>query len=397
MKISFVVLRFIAVLMLVFGLADLAVIAHSVLLRKGSPLAIRIARKLMPFDAENDLVGADVDRVNADSYLRHATEENPWNSDAWIMMSINAEAKGDIAEAEAKLKEAAFHDSGRAPRWALANFYFRQGDTEHFFEWANRFRMLEGEPEPGLLRMAIELVPDSVQLVQRLSNLSCPEMGNIVELLQARQLKFEPVSQRMISDCQDKESRHQLSKVVSTFVSDNRPEDGLALWRAMGYDGLLSNASFKSPITDEGFDWHINQTPQIKCKETAAAGLLCDFTDRVEDGTVLLYQPVVLNARSRYRLSTLLHSEPDDDDSFHWELVELSTGRHLDAALDKDANLVENARVWKFNAPASSKSVALALYYQRAPGTPSFEGHLAIRGVNLVPQIEKTGTLMTQR
>ena len=61
--------------------------------------------------------------------LRAAVSLNPRLSSAWIQLGLNAEADGNLPEAETDLLRAASVDHLYVPAWTLANFYFRRGDA----------------------------------------------------------------------------------------------------------------------------------------------------------------------------------------------------------------------------------------------------------------------------
>jgi hypothetical protein len=71
-------------------------------------------------------------------------------------LGLNAEADGELTEAETDLLQAARVDHLYRPAWTLANFYFRRGDLAKFWPWARRATALTDEYHP-LLRLADDL------------------------------------------------------------------------------------------------------------------------------------------------------------------------------------------------------------------------------------------------
>ena len=61
---------------------------------------------------------------------------NPWDTRSRIELGLLAEAEGDQATATRYLLQAAEADHLFLPRWTLANYYFRRGDTALFWRWA---------------------------------------------------------------------------------------------------------------------------------------------------------------------------------------------------------------------------------------------------------------------
>ena len=95
--------------------------------------------------------------------------------------------------------------------------------------------------------------------------------------------------------------------------------------------------------------------------------------------------PVILEPGAQYRLAMSSPADPAIVDAFRWELVELSTGRHLDSSLDQD-NL-NNLPNWRFVAPPSARSLALALFYRRPQGALPVSGKFTLQGVQLARQL----------
>ena len=96
--------------------------------------------------------------------LRAAVRLNPRLSSAWIYLGLDAEADGNLSEAEADLLQAARVDHQYLPAWTLANFYFRRGDAEQFWPWAARAAALTSDDYRPLLRLAdtLETSPQAV-------------------------------------------------------------------------------------------------------------------------------------------------------------------------------------------------------------------------------------------
>lgn len=86
--------------------------------------------------------------------LRAAVSLNPRLSSAWIYLGLDAEADGNLPEAEAELLQAARVDRQYLPAWTLANFYFRRGDRAKFWPWAGRAAALTFDDYRPLLRLA---------------------------------------------------------------------------------------------------------------------------------------------------------------------------------------------------------------------------------------------------
>lgn len=80
---------------------------------------------------------------------------NPFDSNAWIRLGLLAELQdGDNAAAEKFYLQAAKLDHLFAPKWTLANFYFRQQNPVKFFQWAKEtLAITSNDSEPLFAQM----------------------------------------------------------------------------------------------------------------------------------------------------------------------------------------------------------------------------------------------------
>lgn len=114
--------------------------------------------------------------------LHAAVSLNPRLSSAWIQLGLNAEADGNLQEAETDLLQAARVDRLYLPAWTLANFYFRRGDTAKFWPWAERAARLTFDDYRPLLRLADALETSPQRVATRLGG-SAPLLRAYLDLL----------------------------------------------------------------------------------------------------------------------------------------------------------------------------------------------------------------------
>jgi hypothetical protein len=100
--------------------------------------------------------------------LRAAVTLNPRLSSAWIQLGLDAEADGNLPEAETDLLRAASVDRLYVPAWTLANFYFRRGDAAKFWPWARQASSLTSDDYRPLLRLADSIETSPQQVATRL-------------------------------------------------------------------------------------------------------------------------------------------------------------------------------------------------------------------------------------
>src|SRR5690348_4481522 len=116
-----------------------------------SPEEPMVARAIAwaPADADLYLRLADLRQASGGDFaglLEAASALDPYNADTRLRLGAAAEMRGDLRAAESRLLEAARLSRQFAPRWALANFYFRRGDAGRFWMWT-RASVLTGYPD----------------------------------------------------------------------------------------------------------------------------------------------------------------------------------------------------------------------------------------------------------
>lgn len=380
------IVRLIGALMMAASTVDATVTVHEALATMKSPAAMVAAARTMPLDAENDLrAAAAAEPSAAERSLRAAVTKNPWDTHSWIELSVHAETRGDQAGAEQALRQAAAHDIGREPRWALANYYFRQGDQTRFVDWVNSYRSVTHDREESLFRMVSEIAPDAQSWTQQMPNLRCDELKTAVDVLKTEGRSADTLVDRMSATCRDTGSTEALSKLVSDLLMKDQAARAGEIWQGMGGHAGLANGDFAQAVTGEGFDWRINKTPEVEERADGGKGLEFALGDDVSDGTVLMFQPVLLDGGRRYRVTMEAKADGSNLEPFRWELVELSTGRHLTTELDGE-NL-SGQPTWEFRVPATNRTLALALYYKRPEGETGFRGNLQVHGVQLTREL----------
>jgi tetratricopeptide (TPR) repeat protein len=114
--------------------------------------------------------------------LRMAVTLNPRLASAWIQMGLDAEAEGNLPEAEIDLLQAARVDHLCLPAWTLANFYFRRGDQDNFWPWARLATALTYDDYRPLLRLADTLKTHPQEVATRLGG-SSPMLRAYLDLL----------------------------------------------------------------------------------------------------------------------------------------------------------------------------------------------------------------------
>ncbi len=380
------ILKIVALALAAAVSTEVAVTTHEAMGGAKDAALASLGERIMPMDERNELRKARQNPEQAAAHLKAAVARNPYHSEAWVELSVDAENSGHLAEASYDLAQATSHDAGAAPRWATANFYFRQGDEKQFLTAVNSYRSVTHKEEPGLFRMVAEGAPDVHTLLTAMPNLGCDELGTLLDTVRERELSPDEVVDRLSSSCRDDAaSGKALAHYMSDLLRTDKAELATQVRHRVGENDPLVNATFTTPVTGEGFDWRVNVNDSIQVRQERKQGIEFAFEDRIPSGTVLLFQPISLAPENTYRLSTKIESEPHDDDAFRWELVELSTGRHLPSGLDEDS--INRTSNWVFQVPKTSKTLAIALFYKRVDGEVPFQGTINVQGVGIAREL----------
>jgi hypothetical protein len=376
---------------------ELRLMASAFLLRHpGIDSALEAAR-LTPADEHIYLQLADLDPNHRAVYLRKASALNPRDARPWLDRGFIAEANGDADEAGVDFREAARLDRRVAPAWALANFYFRQGNMSGFYSWGYKYRALAGGNAVGLYRLAWNRDPQVSNLMKAFNPLTCKELEGMAFFLagHAPPADLAQVDQ-LLSACPGEEAANVVMSDVSRLLMTDHPDIALRLWTSMKHESLpsgsltppagqiLTNGEFANRSDTLGFNWTMNQTPGIRVRTLSQPHSVEFFFDGSEpEVSTLLFQPVVLAAGNTYRLDCRVDSETQHETGFSWRLVELSTGKTLENGAGNVTNRQSNSLSWAFQAPRTARTLVLAFTYVRPAGETKKYGKVLLSDITL--------------
>lgn len=341
---------------------------------------------------------SDTDPARAAQALKRAVALNPMDARSWIDLALRYETDGDLSQAERCLLRASEVDRTYLPAWSLANFYFRQGDTQRFWPWARTAAgMLYGDPAP-LFRLAGAVAEDE-NLIERL-NLRNPDLRAAYlsyVLAKDRTGLIRPVTQRLLMDGRQ-EDVPLLLAACDRLLDLRLAGEAIEIWNRLsgskripygpvsGAGGAaLTNGSFSLPLSSHGFDW---RAPDIngasEASEDEPGGLRLTFSGRQPESCEPLSQLVPVRENARYEVE------------YRYSTAGIAGGSGLSWNLEftdvKDSEPVtipippteqEGSRAVPFGTPPRCHLVRLSLAYRRAPGTTRVEGRIVLRQVRL--------------
>jgi tetratricopeptide (TPR) repeat protein len=358
------------------------------LFRSGSPENIRRAAELVPFDADYQARSGN---------LRRAVELNPYLASAWLDLAAEAEARGDLVEAERCLNRAAEVDKTFEPRWALANFYFRAGNEPQFWKWLRLAAERSYGDRTALFRLGLRMTADTVEIQNR----ALPANPAILHdwlsfLLSEKKLESVPAAASALIAVAGPAERSTLLNACDEMLKARRAADAAVIWNGIVSRGMLphkridaetgaslTNGDLGAEPLGECFDWRLlwrngvdnRWLPASRQLRVALNGKQMERTDLVEQ-----FVPVLPNTQYtlhyRYRTDGFAPRS-----GVRWRVLDVTSQKPVDLG----AHPVLSTNDWQdnrlhFRTPAGCNLVRLQLIYEREPGTVRQEGTIVFDG-----------------
>ena len=357
------------------------------------------AVRLAPRDADFRLRLADAQQAaGADptAALEAATALDPGNAEAWIRLGAEAEMRGDPNTAESRLLEAAHVSRQFAPRWALANFYFRRGDGPHFWPWAKEsLRMSYGDLNP-VFRLCWNMSQDAGLILDR----AIPDRREVLNayvwfLMQDRLAVSEPVAMKLAA-LGSIDDQGTLVSWCNRQIDGGSPAAALEAWNRLCARHLLPFAPLdpdRAPLTDGGFATDFagggfawRQAPGtgvVIGRNRSPRYLWVAFNGEQPETCAPLVQFVPVTAGTSYRLRYEYHTaELPSASGLRWSVFDARKGIDLTAASPCLSSPDWKTEEVRFTAPAAGL-VRVALTCRRVQGATRIEGSLALRHVSM--------------
>ena len=302
--------------------------------------------------------------------LERIVKLNPRFAAPRIRLGLAAELRGDTAEAERWLLEAAAVDRQFETRWTLANFYFRQ-DRDAFWTWMqSALEISYGDRKP-LFDLCWRKSSNAAEILER----AIPKHADVAAayiwyLLGEHHLDaLPPAALRLANASMGQEP---LLATVDALLDANLPRDAARVWVAAGHaePSGISHPHFEEPNTGHGFDWRFaRQAGVTHVALDAPRGHRVRLNGMQPESCELLRQVVGgLSPGVHYRL--------------HWQ--HRSDGLPADAGIEwRMAGHAAALASGELSFTAPAESAVLELHYQRPRGEVRAEGNLDLLEVAL--------------
>jgi len=392
-----------AVSAVTFGFAGywsvrLAVADH--LARDPSPAAVERAIGLAPGNPEYYLRLADAAPTSALAAVQRAVELNPLNSSVWLELAHVAEERRDYPAAEAALLRATQLDRTLAPRWYLAEYYFRRQDSQRFWPAVRAALAVSYNDLTPLLEMCWKLAPEPARILRDALPMRPDILHQYLDFLlgQKRPDLAAPVVQQLLqtpnpdavgsllSYCDLLLAKGQLSPALETW-------NGLAVQRLLNGPPLdpaqgrsLTNSRFEFPFVSGGFDWRLTPPEGIYSGRRGSTGpLRFEFSGKQPETCELLSRFLPLEASRNYHLTVTYETAAlTGNTGLKWRVVD-PTGSDMlpEAWLPASEESPLRQQQFAFLVTKGVRLGRLILECHRIPGTVRIEGSLSLHSVEL--------------
>jgi tetratricopeptide (TPR) repeat protein len=345
--------------------------------RRGTPEAVAHAVELAPANTEYTLLRAmqlEYDGADSTALLERAANLNPMNAAPRIRLGLAAEIRGDPGSAEKWLLDAARVDREFEPRWTLANFYFRRGNTEQFWKWIRAaLDVSYGDRRPAF-ELCWNVSSDGGEIFSR----AIPDRPQVIRayleyLNETRRWAAIPSAALKLASINDAQDRPVLFGAVDALIAIDDAASAKSVWQALG----LANRSgvfrgdFEAPEVGAGFDWHFLSGQGITHLAIDQPQSLhrIALNGSQRETAELLRQTLSLEPHARYKLT--------------WESRTQGIGSPTGIAWrigDRLAPIAanENATAGEIEFVAPSDLAPLVLIYSRPPGEIRAEGSIEL-------------------
>src|SRR5580658_997954 len=353
---------------------------------------------LSPGDADLRLKLASAQQAagaDATAALEAAAALDPGNADAWIRLSVADEMRGDLRTAENRLLEAAHASRQFAPRWALANYYFRRGDAEHFWQWTRAALLMGyGDLNP-VFRLCWNMRQDAGLIFER----AIPERREVLNayvlflMQEGRQAASGPAAAKLSAVATIEDQATLLAWCNRQLDAVSVPAT-VEVWNTLCIRHLLPYAPVdrdRAPLTDGGFTvesegggfgWRLAPTTGITIgRNRSPRYLWVAFSGDQPETCAPLLQFVPVTPGASYRLRFEYHtSELPSASGLRWSVFDARTGISLATESHWLSSPDWKPEEVRFTAPTVGL-VRLTLVCQRMTGATRIEGSVELRGL----------------
>jgi len=362
--------------------------------------AVERAIGLVPGNPEYYVRLAEANPSSALTAMEKAVALNPLNSSTWIDFARIAEEQKDFQRAESCLLRAVRLDRTFAPRWLLAEYYFRRPDPSRFWPAVRAALATSYDDVAPLFDECWQLAPSPETILAQ----AIPDRQDVLRqyldyLLAKKRLDLaEPVASEVMGHA-GRDDVAPLLSYCDGLLAKNLALPALEIWNSLVKKQLLdypalvpekgasTNGDFEKPFLSTAFDWRLADLPGILTRRGGSPPMLrLSFSGKQPETCEILSEFVPLAPARKYRLSVRYETnEIEGATGLSWRVLDVRDGADLLEGTGqlKGKERVEGEEEFSFTTPAETQLARVALRYQRVLGTVRITGSISLRNVKL--------------
>jgi hypothetical protein len=333
---------------------------------------------------------ARLDESDAEALLQASLRLNAYNSDAAIDLGLRYEADGDLRRAERLLLQAFSVDQTYAPRFSLANFYFRHGNQPAFWAWARRAAEMPADDLGALFALCWRVAPDAMTIETAVVGNDPEVIRQFIDFLVDKgqgQAAVHPAT-HLIHLSSEETDQERITSLIDRLVAANDSADAETLWRELmrehwipADDAIPYNHNFAHDPLPISLDWRLSAFPGMH-SWPGPSGLMTDFTGDEPENCPIAEETISLS-QGKYQLqSSFITQNIPPDSGIHWQILQPGS----DTVVAKSSSLSGDkpgSVSMPFSVGPDQSLLHLQLVYERELGTQRIQGTLVVPSVRI--------------
>ena len=359
---------------------------------KAAPDSLRAAIRVEPDCWWCYVSLSRMDDGHAEDLLRTSLRLNQFNSEAAIDLGLRYEADGKFDQAESTLREAFAVDRTYAPRWTLANFYFRRDNLSEFWKWARLAAEMPAEDVGALFELSWRASPDPTVIESKILDNNPDLLRQWIDFLvrkdRATAAANSAVTLVRNASIHRDGDREQLFSLIDRMVAAGDAKDASTVWHELiaqnwivGDLSFPNNPAFSRDPLPLKFDWTLGDDSGLH-SWAGPSGLETEFTGNQPENCTVAEETVPL-APGTYRLHSLYRTRNiAPNTGLQWEIVDSKSDDVLAGSQFLSTDSTTDLYL-PFSVKPESPFVRLRLAYHRQPGTSRIAGTLVVSSVSI--------------
>lgn len=343
----------------------------------------------------------EAEGLPAGGLRERAARMNPLDSGNWIHLAVRSEMAGRNGEAEQELLRAFDVDHQFEPRWALANFYLRAGNSKESLAWARRTLEFGASDLTSVFQLCWAASRNAGEILDKSVPHRAEVLAQYLQFLDRRgRVEDAGDVARVLLPLASSEQVPMLVAHCTRSLETGQAEAAIAVWNGLIGRGLIAeeriepaagrpsvDAGFQREMTGRGFAWGVQRVDGVSVARLGdRRGVRVVFSRNEPEHYAILGQWIALSSNKIYQYRIAYAAAGMDGAGLKWVIYSPRSKTVLmSAALPKDGPQSRTIEA-RFESPAGGELARLELRYDREPGTVRPEGSIEFSGLALKPE-----------